>query len=90
MNTIAVRRFFGWCTFLNGGLLIFASLVIRFAHDPVFWVHTHWVALTQADFNEAIYILLGVFKTLVIVFNLVPYFALVIMDRQQRHSSASA
>jgi hypothetical protein len=90
MNSIAVRRFFGWCTVLNGGLLILASVVIRFAHDQVFWVHTHWVALTQADFNEAIYILLGIFKLLVIVFNLVPFFALVIMDRQSRPASGSA
>lgn len=87
MNITTVRRFFGWCTVLNGGLLIIFAVLFRFSSDWIFGMHSHWVTLTREQFNLAIYLLLGIFKLLVIVFNVVPYVALVIMSRQQRKSS---
>lgn len=88
MNRNSLQVFFGWCLLLNGALLVFSSLVIRFAHAQVFWMHSDWVALNNETFNLAVYLLLGIWKLLVIVFNLVPYVALVVMNRQQRNSSA--
>jgi hypothetical protein len=89
MDIITVRAFFKWCTIVNFGLLIFTSLFIRFAREWIFWVHTHWIPMTEDDFNVAIYMLLGIFKLLVIVFNLVPYIALVIIGRNQPYNQSA-
>lgn len=86
MNLSVFRRFFLCCTICNGGLLILLAILIRAAGHWIFGVHSQWIALTQEQFNLAIYLFLGIFKLLVIVFNLVPYLALVIMSRRQRPS----
>lgn len=81
MNINVVRAFFKWCTIINGGLLIFASLSIRFAGDWTFGMHSDWIPITRDAFNGEVYLLLGFFKIIVIVFNIVPYLALVIVGR---------
>jgi len=83
MNINVIRAFFKWCTIINLGLLILASLFIRFAGDWVFGMHGGWIPLPRDTFNGEIYLLLGFFKILVIVFNLVPYLALVIVARDR-------
>ena len=64
---------------MNGGLLVLASLVFVFAGDWVFRMHGKMIPLTRESFNVAIYGFLGFFKIIVMVFNLVPYIALVII-----------
>lgn len=83
MNISVLRAFFKWCTIINGGLLILWSLLIRFAGDWVYGVHSSWIPITEDAYHVAIYMLLGLFKIIVIVFNLVPYIALVIIERNQ-------
>ena len=82
MDYNVIRAFFKWCTIINGGLLILASLLIRFAGDWVFGMHSTWIPITEDAFHSAIYMLLGFFKIIVIVFNLVPYVAIVIIRKQ--------
>jgi hypothetical protein len=82
MDYNVIRAFFKWCTIINGGLLILASLLIRFAGDWFFGMHNQWIPITEDAFHAAIYVLLGFFKIIVIVFNLVPYVAIVIIGKQ--------
>lgn len=83
MDINTIRAFFKWCTIINGGLLIFSFLLMKFSGDWVFRVHSQWIPITEDAFYVAIYSLLGFFKIIVIVFNLVPYIALVIIGRNQ-------
>jgi hypothetical protein len=82
MDYNVIRAFFKWCTIINGGLLILASLLIRFAGDWFFGMHNKWIPITEDSFHVAIYILLGFFKIIVVVFNLVPYVVLVIIGNR--------
>lgn len=79
MSTDALRAFFLWCTILNGGCLVLSSLVLMLGGDWVFRLHGRWFAMPRETFNRALYSLLGLYKILVITFNLVPYLALVII-----------
>ena len=88
MSIKVIRAFFKWCTIINGGLLILASLLLRFAGDWVFAMHRAWIPITRDAFPDEIYLLLGFLKILVIVFNLVPYLALVIVARAQASNKA--
>jgi len=86
MDYNVIRAFFRWCTIINGGLLIVASLVIRFGGDWFFGMHNKWIPITEDSFHLAVYILLGFFKIIVIVFNLVPSIALVIIGIRRSES----
>ena len=88
MNINGIREFFKWCTLINGGLLILASLLLRFAGDWEYAMHRAWIPITRDAFPDEIYLLLGFFKILVIVFNLVPYLALVIVARHPASNKA--
>ena len=83
MNITILRSFFKWCTIINGGLLILWSMLIRFAGHWVFGVHSSWIPITEDAYHVAIYMLIGLFKIIVIAFNLVPYIALVMVGRNQ-------
>jgi len=79
MDIITVREFFMWCTIINAALLLFSFLICAFAGDWIYGVHSKFFPISREAFNVAIYSFLGLFKVLFIVFNLVPYIALVII-----------
>ncbi len=79
MDIATARAFFMWCTILNGGLLVLSFLICAFAGDWVFRMHGKWYPIPRDAFNLAIYSLLGLGKLFVVMFNLVPYLALVIV-----------
>ena len=81
-----IRAFFGWCSIINGGLLTLASILIRFSGDWFFGMHNKWIPITEDSFHLAIYILLGFFKIIVVVFNLVPYIVLMIIGNRGSQS----
>jgi hypothetical protein len=83
MNIASIRAFFKWCTILNGGLLVLSSLVLMYAGDFVFRVHSQWFPMSREAFSAAIYEILGLFKIVVLTFNLVPYVCLRIIERKQ-------
>ena len=79
MDITAVRAFFMWCTILNGGLLILSSLILVFAGDFVYRIHSKWFPMPRETFNVVIYSFLGLFRIIILVFNVVPYVALLII-----------
>ena len=79
MDIAAARGFFMWCTILNGGLLILSSVICAFGADWVYRMQSKWFPIPRDAFNVAIYSFIGLFKIFVLIFNLVPYVALVIV-----------
>jgi len=79
MDIQTLTTFFMWCTILNIGLLLLSSLILVFAGDLVYRVHSKWLPMPRETFNVVIYAFLGLFKIFVLVFNAVPYVALLII-----------
>ena len=79
MDTQTLTTFFMWCTIINGALFVFWTLMCVFALDWVFRTQSKWFPISRETFNVAIYSFLGLFKIVFLVFNLVPYLALLIM-----------
>ena len=79
MDIATVRAFFMWCTILNGGLFILSFLICVFAGDWVYRMHSKWYPISRDAFNVALYSFVGLFKIFILIFNLVPYIALVIV-----------
>jgi len=80
MNIELLRTFFGWCTVIHMGLLVFSSILIMVAKDWAYSIHSKLFSISRESFNTMIYGFLGVYKLLLFVFCLVPYIALLIMS----------
>lgn len=80
MGIGTLTTFFMWCTILNAGLLVLSSVVMCFcAGDWVYGIHSKWFRISRESFNVAMYSFIGLYKILVIVFNVIPYAALLIV-----------
>ena len=60
-------------------LLLFSSLMCLCAADWAYQIHGKWFSISKETFNVAIYSFIALYKILIIVFNLIPYIALVIV-----------
>ncbi len=79
MDIQTLIRFFMWCTIINGGLLVLWSAMCIFAPDLVYRTQSKWFPIPRETFNVFIYSFLGLFKIVFLVFNVVPYVALLIV-----------
>lgn len=79
MNINALQRVFMWCTIINGAWFVFAAMICVFAGDWVFRWQSKWFPITRDTFNVVIYSFFALFKMVFIVFNVVPYVALLIV-----------
>jgi hypothetical protein len=79
MDTILMREFFLWCSVINLGLLILGFVATAFAGDWVYEMHARWFPMPRETFNAAIYVVLGSYKAVVLVFNVVPWIVLSLM-----------
>lgn len=76
MTVELVTAVLGWCTLINFVLLVWWLLFVVFARDWTYRIHSRWFKMSEESFASIHYTLMGTFKMLVIVFNLVPYLAL--------------
>ena len=79
MDIYALRTFFMWCTIINASLLVISALFCVCAADWVYRMHSKWYPISRDAFNVAIYSFIGLFKIFILIFNLVPYLALLIL-----------
>ena len=76
MDIQFLTAFFKWCTIINVVLLIFSTIMIMTASDFIYSAHGHFFHLPREAFDVILYSFLGLFKIVILVFNLVPYVAL--------------
>ncbi|NLS95813.1 MAG: hypothetical protein GXX96_27070 [Planctomycetaceae bacterium] len=79
MQLDTLTTFFMWCTVIDGALLVLWTVVFLFAPDLVYRTQSRWFPIPRQTFDVVMYGFLGLFKILFLVFNLVPYLALLIV-----------
>ena len=81
MNTIeAMREFLGWCSVINVGLLMFSAIFVASLGGPMSRIHAKMFNLDESDLSSTYFQYLAQYKIAIIVFSIVPYFALTIMN----------
>jgi len=80
MDITTLKAFFLWCTIVNAALLLLSSLACIFFGDFSYRMNHKFFSISRQEFNVMFASFIGLFKIFVIVFNLVPYIALVIID----------
>ena len=74
-----VREFIGWCTVINIGILLIATIFLVLTRAPILKMHAKLFELSQADLSLSYFQFLGQYKLAIYVLNLVPYISLRIM-----------
>ena len=78
MDIHVLTRFFMWCSVINGALLVLWITVCMLDPDLVYRTQSKWFPLPRETFDVVMYSFLGFFKIVFLIFNLVPYLALLI------------
>jgi hypothetical protein len=81
MQTVAiVRELVGWCAVVNFGLLYVWFLLLALAHDWLYKLHHRWFSISREQFDAIHYAGMAMFKIGIILLNLTPYIALLIVS----------
>ena len=79
MDIQTLTTFFMWCTIINGALFFYATTMLILAPDFAYRMQSKFIPISRETFNVVIYSFLGLFKLVFLVFNVVPYVALLIV-----------
>ena len=79
MDIQTLESFFMWCTIINGGIYLVWVIFFMFAPDLVYRIQSYWFPIPRETYNVIIYSFFGLFKIFFILFNIVPYIALLII-----------
>ncbi|SHJ04921.1 hypothetical protein SAMN02745165_01408 [Malonomonas rubra DSM 5091] len=79
MDMTKLTDFFMWCSIINGGLMIYWFLICMLAPDLIYKLQNRFFPMPREVFVPVLYGFLGLFKIFFLVFNLVPYLALLII-----------
>lgn len=81
MDIDTLRKFLGWCTIIDIGILILTILIAAVFGDAIYrTIHGSSSSISREAFSVAIYGWIGIHRAFIIVFNLVPWIALMVMD----------
>ena len=72
-------EFFKWCLIINAGILVFWYIFYLAARDTIYRIHSRWFKLTEEKFASIHYRLMAQYKIAVIILNLVPLIALLLL-----------
>ena len=80
MNSLeSLAAFFGWCTVLNYGLLIFMSLIVMTMRGTMTSMHSRLFGVSEADLPRCYFQVLAHYQSLILAFSLAHYVALKLM-----------
>lgn len=83
MNTKALTQFLMWNSIINGSILLIWTFLFMACPDFIYGFHTKIVPIPRDNFNVLIYGLIGLFKILIFIFNIVPLIALLILNNKK-------
>lgn len=75
-----MTNFFGWCSVINIGLLLYMTLMFTLFRSFVKSLHAKMFGLPEVDLDKAYFNYLANYKIAILIFNLVPYLALKLMS----------
>jgi hypothetical protein len=79
MDIQFLTTFFMWCTIINGCILFMWTVFFVFAPELVYRTQNKWIPIPRETYNVVMYSFLGVFKIVFLIFNLMPFVALLII-----------
>jgi len=81
MSIETIREFLLWCTIINYAVLLSWFLCLRLAHEWIQQFHGRWFRMPAEQFDAIHYAVMAIYKIGILLFNLAPYVALLIVGR---------
>ena len=81
MDIHTVAAFFQWCLLINLGLYLLTVVAMLAMPDLVSRLNARIFRVSQDTVRQATFAFVAGYKLLIIVFNLVPWLALLIIDK---------
>jgi len=79
MDIQTLTAFFMWCTIINSGILFLWAMLFLLVPNLLYRTQSKWISISRENFDLVFYSFMGVFKVFIIIFNLVPWLALLII-----------
>ena len=79
MNLDQLTEFFKWMTIINIGLLVLSSVLIMILKNVMCKMHGKLFGIKEENVALVAYGYLGMYKVLVLIFNIVPYISLLLI-----------
>jgi hypothetical protein len=79
MSIETAKHFLLWCLVINYAVLLCWLLAFRLAHAWMFRLHGQWFRLSREQFDAVHYGGMALYKIGVLLFNLAPYAALIMV-----------
>ncbi len=79
MTMEILRSFLLWCMIINYGILALWALLMMTPHEWMYRIWSRWYRISIEQFDAIQLLGILVYKTLIIVFNMVPFIALTIV-----------
>ncbi len=77
IDTLAL--FFGWCTVINMGVLVFVTILLFVMRGTIENLHSMLTGVAKKDLADHYFSYLANYKIAIFMLNLVPYVALKLM-----------
>jgi len=81
MNSVeTLREFLGWCSVINIGVLLLSSTMVVLMRGGIIKLHARMTGMNEEELPVLYFQILGNYKMLIILLNIVPYIVLKIMS----------
>lgn len=80
MDALTALEFFKLCTLFNFIILAISSLMLLVFKKNLLKIHSHFSGIDETKLKELYFTYMSIYKVLFIVFNLVPFLALSVMN----------
>lgn len=80
MELAIIKSFLLWATLLNFAVLTFWFLMLAFAHNWVYRMHSKWFKMSEEQFSVVHYSGMLILKMAIFFFYLLPYIAICIIE----------
>ena len=79
MNIEMLSQFFLWCSIINLSASVLVFLVVVIGGNRVYKIHSKLFRVSEEKAAESIYASMINYKTIIFVFNIIPYIAIQII-----------
>ena len=76
MDIHTLTEVFKWCTIINGGLFALSLIILTAAPNWVYRTQSKFFPMPRETFNVMLYGLIGLYKIVFLVGNVIPFIAL--------------
>jgi hypothetical protein len=79
MDIQALKSILMWCTIINVSLLLFTTVLWLLASNFIYRMHGKMYPMPRETFNAVFYLIMGLYKIFIFIFNVIPWIALMII-----------